>query len=162
MSIQVYHGSTATVEQPLCDYGRKGVDFGTGFYVSDMREQAVSWAKVLEFRRDLPALLNVYQFEKELYMKESRCKRFERYDSEWLTFVVQNRLGIYSGEEYDYVEGGVANDRVVGTVNMYIKGIITEEKALEELAFHKPNNQICLNNQALVNKYLHYVTTDRL
>lgn len=42
--ITVYHGSTEKVENPNCRFGRKHLDFGQGFYVTNLREQAVAWA----------------------------------------------------------------------------------------------------------------------
>ena len=36
----VYHGATQKVEHPVCDFGRPNLDFGKGFYVTDIKEQA--------------------------------------------------------------------------------------------------------------------------
>ena len=35
--MRVYHGSTMVVEHPLVHVGRRGLDFGLGFYVTDIR-----------------------------------------------------------------------------------------------------------------------------
>ena len=43
--ILVYHGGTNVVEHPLCRFGRDNLDFGQGFYVTDLRQQAVGWAR---------------------------------------------------------------------------------------------------------------------
>ena len=42
--IIVFHGSVVEVDKPLVKLGRKNLDFGQGFYVTDLREQAVRWA----------------------------------------------------------------------------------------------------------------------
>ena len=55
---------------------------------------------------------------------------------------------------YDIVEGGIANDRVFNTIELYDAGLITREEALARLQYEKPNNQICLIRQELVDKYL--------
>jgi hypothetical protein len=47
----VYHGGTQTVEKPLCKIGQKNLDFGEGFYVTDIHSQAVSWAKNTALKR---------------------------------------------------------------------------------------------------------------
>ncbi len=60
---------------------------------------------------------------------------------------------------YDYIEGGVANDRVINTIGMYMQGYYSEEYALRLLALHRPNNQICIRNQGLIDTYLHYERT---
>ncbi len=41
-----------------------------------------------------------------------------------LIFMVGNRLGQDLWKEYDYIEGGVANDRVVDTIDLYMTGFI--------------------------------------
>ena len=42
--LTVYHGSTYRVEQPLAGVCRPNLDFGVGFYLTDLKEQAVRWA----------------------------------------------------------------------------------------------------------------------
>ena len=41
----VYHGSTLCVENPLVGVCLDNLDFGKGFYLTDICEQAISWAK---------------------------------------------------------------------------------------------------------------------
>ena len=38
--LTVYHGSTYRVEQPLAGVCRPNLDFGVGFYLTDLKEQA--------------------------------------------------------------------------------------------------------------------------
>lgn len=64
------------------------------------------------------------------------------------------RKGDQVWEEYDYIEGGVANDRVIDTVNLFINGLISEEGALNRLRYLRPNNQICILNQDMLDRYL--------
>ena len=42
--IRLYHGSYMSIPAPLTSVGRKELDFGPGFYVTRMREQAERWA----------------------------------------------------------------------------------------------------------------------
>ena len=42
--ITLYHGSYIAVSSPLVKVGRKMVDFGQGFYLTKLREQAESGA----------------------------------------------------------------------------------------------------------------------
>lgn len=39
--LTVYHGSTYRVEQPLAGVCRSNLDFGIGFYLTDLKEQAL-------------------------------------------------------------------------------------------------------------------------
>lgn len=160
--IIVYHGGTERVEMPVCKFGRRNLDFGLGFYVTNLREQAVSWAYNMAKSRNMPALLNRYRLDRDAILREAKCRVFEAYDEEWLDFIVANRSGMNVADEYDYVEGGVANDRVVDTVNLYIAGLIELGSALKELSKHQPNNQMCILNQEILNKYLVYEGTEEL
>ena len=162
MKITVYHGATEIVKAPLCKIGRPRLDFGQGFYVTDLKEQAINWAQTLADKRNEKPLLNIYQLDKDAILAEARSKIFTAYDKDWLDFIVGNRQGKNLAKDYDYVEGGIANDRVIDTVKLYIGGIMDEISTLRQLAFHKPNNQICLLNQELTNKYLEYVRTDSI
>ena len=162
MKITVYHGATEIVKDPLCKIGRPRLDFGQGFYVTDLKEQAIKWAKTLADKRDKKPLLNIYQLDKDAILTEARSKIFTAYDKDWLDFIVGNRQGKNPAKDYEYVEGGIANDRVIDTVNLYITGFYDTESALQQLAFHKPNNQICILNQELLNKYLEYDGTKEI
>lgn len=158
----VYHGSTQLVDAPLCKTGRPNLDFGQGFYLTDLKEQAAKWAETVALKRGEKPLLNIYLLDRDAVLAEARCKIFTAYNKEWLDFIVGNRQGENLAKEYDYIEGGIANDRVIDTVNLYIQGFYDAEYALRQLAFHKPNNQICLRNQNLLDKYLKYNGTERL
>lgn len=61
---------------------------------------------------------------------------------------------------YDMVEGGVANDNVIDTVEDYENGIITADQALGQLKYKKVNHQICILNQGIVDRYLNFVTSE--
>lgn len=161
-NIIVYHGGTETIENPICKFGRKNLDFGQGFYVTNLREQAITWANNMARNRKMPAVLNRYRLDREAILQNARCKIFKAYDKEWLEFIVGNRTGQELAKDYDYVEGGVANDRVVDTINLYIAGLMELSTALRELSKHQPNNQICILSQDLINKYLEYDGTEEL
>lgn len=156
----VYHGGTTIVDHPLSHVGRDHLDFGKGFYLTDMREQAVGWATRIA-NMGLPQWLNVYQLDDEM-LDGYRQKTFEAYDAEWLRFIAQSRTGQKPWEGYDLIEGGIADDRVVDTIEYYLNGDITEEMALRRLSLHRPNNQICLLSQTLIDCCLHYVKSEPL
>ncbi|MBR1469326.1 MAG: DUF3990 domain-containing protein [Prevotella sp.] len=160
--IRVYHGSTAIVEQPLSKAGRPNLDFGRGFYVTNIRQQAIEWAENMGRRTGERPLLNNYLMDRDGILSEARSKIFTAYDRDWLAFIVSAREGADIAADYDYVEGGVANDRVVDTVNLYITGLMDIETALQRLAQHQPNNQMCLLNQGLIDKYLIYDGTTEI
>ena len=158
----VYHGSTEIVDCPVCKLGRPNLDFGQGFYLTDLRTQAIGWATQVADRRGLVPVLNRYRLNREAVLSEGRCKVFMAYDKEWLEFIVASRRGRQVADGYDYIEGGVANDRVVDTVNLYMAGLMDEATALGRLSNHQPNNQMCLLSQELTDKYLIFDGTEAI
>ena len=160
--IIVYHGGTEIVEHPICKFGRPNLDFGKGFYVTDIRQQAIDWAKQTANRRKKLPILNRYRLNREAILSEANCKVFEAYDKDWLEFIVASRRGLNVADNYDYIEGGVANDRVVDTVNLYMAGLMDQATALQRLAEHQPNNQMCLLNQELTDKFLIFDGTEEI
>ncbi len=149
------------VEHPICSFGRSRLDFGRGFYVTDMKGQAERWAIRQGLDRGKPSLVNVYRLDKEACIREARSRIFTAYDNDWLEFIVRCRRGYDPAADYDYVEGGIANDRVIDSINLYLQGFYSKEETLRRLSYHEPNNQICLLNQALTDKYLHYDHTEQ-
>ncbi len=158
----VYHGSISEVRAPLVNLGRQNLDFGQGFYVTDLKEQAVRWATRMSRRKLSPAILNIYDLDIESAKSRYRYLRFEAYNKNWLDFIVASRKGRMPWKFYDIVEGGVANDNVIDTVEDYMRGRMSAEAALAELSKHQPNNQICLLNQEVINEYLVFSESSKI
>ena len=160
--ITVYHGSAIEVSKPLVVLSRPNLDFGQGFYVTNLRQQAERWASRIATRRLANPVLNIYEFDVDVVETEYRYLKFASYDKAWLDFIVANRKGKMLWKDFDVVEGGVANDNVIDTVEDYIRGRMSAEAALVELSKHKPNNQFCILNQVIIDKYLHFVESTNI
>ena len=160
--IEVYHGSIVEVEHPIVSLGRENLDFGQGFYITDIKTQAERWATRMATRRMTLPVLNIYGFDIDLAKKDCRYLHFDAYDKKWLDFIVANRNGKREWEGFEVIEGGVANDRVIDTVEDYMRGRMSAEAALEELSKHQPNNQFCILSQTVLDKYLHFVKSIKL
>lgn len=113
----VYHTSPLRVEHPDTLHSRQALDFGAGFYVTSLRQQAISYGKRFS-ARGVSAVLNIYELADD-WRERFHVKTFTAYDGEWLDFIAANRT-LQSVESYDAVEGGVANDRIFQTVDLYL------------------------------------------
>ena len=155
--IKVYHGSNVEVREPLVGIGRENLDFGLGFYVTALITQADEWARnKARYFMQTEGSVSLYDFDFDAAVAAFRFHKFEAYDREWLHFIVNNRDGGDDWKQWDIIEGGVANDRVIDTVENYRAGLIDEETALRLLAKHQPNHQICITKQDIVDKYLRF------
>lgn len=161
--ITLYHGSFVSVPAPLTGVGRHELDFGPGFYVTRLREQAERWARrVCVVRAVDTPMISIYRFNEALLPADVRCLQLEHYDRRWLDFVVSSRRGEEPWKDYDIIEGGVANDQVIDTVEDYYAGRITAEQALGQLRFAKPTHQMCIRSQAVVDGCLLFVGDESL
>ena len=143
--------------QPDCKKGRSDLDFGQGFYVTLLQDQAEGFARRKARDRRSKPVISVYEFDYEAAIKDCVYLNFEFYDEAWLDFVVASRNKMKPWANYDIVEGGVANDRVIDTVELYTIGILDKASALGRLSEHQPNHQICILSQAILDKYLKFV-----
>ena len=155
----LYHASTLCIEKPDVLHSREKLDFGCGFYLTSIREQAIRYSERFT-RRGKDAFINEYELDEET--PDFTIKVFESYDEEWLDYVTLCRRGEITAHNYDAVSGGVANDKVFNTVDLYFAGLITKEEALGRLKYEKPNHQLCILNGEMLNRHLHFVKAQKI
>lgn len=156
--MKLYHASKCVIESPDVYHSRDLLDFGKGFYLTSLSEQAKKYALRFTFLGER-AYLNQYILDEDLSMY--KVKRFQSYDEEWLDFVSLCRIGKQT-EIYDVVSGGIADDKVFNTIDLYFSGNISKEEALKRLTFIHPNHQICILNQEVIDKHLHFIRANEI
>lgn len=87
--------------------------------------------------------------------------KFDSYSEEWLDFVLTCRKG-EDKSDYDIVIGGVANDKVFNTVELYFDGLIDKKEAINRLRYEQPNLQVCFRTQEIMDKYLRFEGSEQL
>ena len=157
--ILLYHTSNVEVRCPDILHSREHLDFGRGFYLTTLHEQAEKYGQRF-LRKGEPAFLNVYEFSEEAFAEFSHIV-FQSYDSEWLDYVTACRKGLLH-TQYDIIEGGIADDQVFDTIDLYFSGIYSFEQALDQLQFKRPNHQVCITNQEVLDRFLHFVESQKL
>ncbi len=137
----LFHGSNVEVEEPKIIISNRTLDFGAGFYTTSDRQQAIKWAKLqtLRRRKGTPTV-TVFDLD-ESKLSQLSVLRFDYADKEWLTYVVENRKGIYHGKKYDMVIGPVADDNTMPIINNYMSDMIDENTALILLKSQKLSDQ---------------------
>lgn len=149
----VYHGSFVEIQKPDIVHSRKNVDFGQGFYVTPIYEQAYKWSEKFK-RHGKPAVISKYYFDEMAYISE-KTLIFDAYSEEWLDFILSCRSG-EDDSDYKIVVGGVANDKVFNTVELVLDGLIEKMEAIRRLSYEKPNLQISFRTQTVIDKYLQF------
>lgn len=157
--MRLYHSSNVVVKAPDTLHSRNYLDFGRGFYLTTIYQQAVRYAQRFKRRRQ-QAFLNIYEFSMSDVSKW-RIMRFDSYDEAWLDFVAQRREGNDVGD-YDMVIGGIANDRVILTLDRYFAHEISQEEAIGLLRFEKPNIQYCIRSERMLRECLTFINSEQL
>ena len=143
--MKLYHGSFIAVENPDLLHSRKNVDFGVGFYTTPLYDQAKKWS--LKFKdKGKQGIISVYDLN-ENYFHKLNILEFDSYSEKWLDFILNCRSG-NDKTTYDAVSGGVANDKVFNTVELFFDGLIDKTEAIKRLKFEQPNLQICFRTEA--------------
>ncbi|MBD5230088.1 MAG: DUF3990 domain-containing protein [Bacteroidales bacterium] len=156
--MKLYHSSNVAVRIPDTLHSRDNLDFGKGFYLTTMLEQAVNYALRFQ-RRNQEAWLNSYEFNHE--PSNWKIRQFDSYDEAWLDFISKCRAG-EDDTDYDMVIGGIANDKVIRTLDRYFEGELTAEQALGILKYEKPNVQYCIRSQAMLDACLKHIESKKL
>ena len=154
----MYHGSFQEVSNPDLEHSRTNVDFGRGFYTTPIYAQAIKWSEKFK-NRGWSGIISSYTID-EHYFEILKVLSFETYSEEWLDFILNCRSG-KDVSDYDIVIGGVANDKVFNTVELYFDGLIDKNEALKRLRYEEPNLQICFRSMEALSR-LHFEGSEQI
>jgi len=144
----VYHGSNMTVETPMLVPQTRFLDFGNGFYTTENKTQALSFAdKVYRRWKEGAPIVSVYEIDETAAFSVCSLLRFDAPDEAWLDFVYQHRTGLYKGTAYELIYGAVANDDVYETFTLYATGTLDKEDSLKRLKVKKLYNQLVFTSE---------------
>lgn len=132
LNMEIYHGGYCSIKTPEIIKGKYAKDFGVGFYCTELRDQAIRWAK----RYDSP-IVNIYDFDMNQALN---VLYFAEMTEEWLDFIVDCRNGVQ--HDYDIVIGAMANDQIYNYISDFISGVLTREQFWVLAKFKRPTHQI--------------------
>ncbi|MDF0485337.1 DUF3990 domain-containing protein [Oscillospiraceae bacterium KA00274] len=89
-----------------------------------------------------------YEFN-ELAYHQLNVLNFTTYSEAWLNFIINCRQG-KNTTNYDLVIGGVANDKVFNTIELYIAKLINKIEAIKSLQYEKPNLQFAFRTKEAI------------
>jgi hypothetical protein len=118
--------------------------FWKRFYVTKYKLHAENWARRSgKHNNGFVTAFNYIESSFTEYI--CKIKKFNGHTDEWLDFIANNRneASVEPLHEYDIVEGPVANDKIQNRLVNYLRGEITKDNFIKELAYHEETHQIC-------------------
>ncbi|MBR6448666.1 MAG: DUF3990 domain-containing protein [Fibrobacter sp.] len=153
----LYHGSNTDIvriELPKC---RPNKDFGKGFYLTTIREQAVRMAQRVSRMYGGAPVLNIYEFDDtDDILKSLNIRRFDGPSVEWAKFVITNRNASKMADcqedsnidcKFDLVIGPIANDDLALLFRQFSEGTISVDTLVNEMKFKKLTDQYSFHTE---------------
>lgn len=155
--MKLYHGSLERVEKPRIIKPSRTLDYGFGFYTTSSYEQAERWVKRKKAENVTIGYINEYEFEEcSLQNPALKVLLFKEPSSEWVDFVMLNRMDASYNHTYDLIYGPVANDKVYAAFALFENGFLNKEGLILELKAYKLIDQILFHTERSLT-YLRFI-----
>lgn len=149
----LYHGSNVAIEEINLAKCRPYKDFGKGFYLTDILQQAKRMAaRTTKMFRGEP-IITSFEFDLDSAVKHGlKIKVFDSPNEEWARFVMTNRdINVKQpSHDYDIVIGPVADDTIARLLRMFIENFINEQQLVKELTFSDVTSQYFFHTEAAI------------
>lgn len=156
--MRLYHGSNVVIESINLAMCRPYKDFGKGFYLTDIKEQAKQMAKRVSRIYGGSPVVNTFEIQDDFRkMSGLKIKDFGiQTTEEWAKFVMNNRSRPITDEvntlcnkdnKYDIVIGPVADDNMALLFRQYENEIIDFETLLKGMIYKKTSSQYSFHTE---------------
>ncbi len=156
--MRLYHGSNIVIDNINLAMCRPYKDFGRGFYLTDIEEQAKKMAiRVAKIYGKKP-IVNVYEIADNFKdLDNLKIKNFGiETTEEWAKFVMNNRSRFFTDtkntlcnkdNKYDIVIGPVADDNMALLFRQYENEIIDFQTLLRGMIYKKTSSQYSFHTE---------------
>lgn len=156
--MRLYHGSNIVIDSINLAMCRPYKDFGRGFYLTDIREQAEKMAiRVSKIYGGSP-VVNIFEIQDDFRkIDDINVKDFGlETTEEWAKFVMNNRNRTFTDvknilcnkdNKYDVVIGPVADDNMALLFRQYENEIIDFETLLNGMIYKKTSSQYSFHTE---------------
>ncbi|MBR3996908.1 MAG: DUF3990 domain-containing protein [Clostridia bacterium] len=156
----LYHGTNLVIDQIDLSVCRPNKDFGKGFYLTTIEDQAQKMAKRVARLYGGDPTVNVYHFD-EAVLETDRLSvlEFAQPSIDWALFVINNRNDVSDGHnnldfKYDIVIGPVADDDLSMLFSLFSDGFIDEKALMYGMKFKRLTDQYSFHTERAIS-YLH-------
>ena len=155
--MRLYHGSNIIIEQINLSKCRPYKDFGQGFYLTAIKEQAEQMARRTSAIYGGEPIVTEFEFD-ESALSFLSVKMFKDPSEEWALFVMANRSrkNVQPTHDFDIVIGPVADDTIATLFRNFDDGIIDLPTLVQGLRYKKVSSQYLFHSAEAI-KYLHRV-----
>ena len=136
----LYHGSNMEISRIDLERSMSGKDFGKGFYLSAIKQQAENMAIFKALQLGGNPVINSFEFDETLLSNNLlNVKIFKEYSLEWAEFILENRKNTtnFPVHSFDIVYGPIANDKVGVQIRNLLEKNISMDIFLERLKYMK-------------------------
>lgn len=156
--MRLYHGSNIVIDSINLAMCRPYKDFGKGFYLTDIKEQAENMAvRVSKIYGGSP-VVNAFEIQDDFRkIDDIRVKDFGlETTEEWAKFVMNNRNRSFTNvkdtlcnkdNKFDIVIGPVADDNMALLFRQYENEIIDFETLLKGMIYKKTSSQYSFHTE---------------
>lgn len=155
--MRLYHGSNMMIENIDLSKCKPYKDFGRGFYLTEIKEQAEKMAGRTAAIYGGEPTVTEFEFD-EAALHALSVKTFENPDKEWALFVLANRSRNCRQPThcFDIVIGPVADDTIATLFRNFNDGIIDLPTLVNGLKYKKVSSQYLFHSAKAI-KYLHRI-----
>lgn len=152
--MKLYHGSNTKIEKIDLSKCKPYKDFGQGFYLTEIREQAEKMASRTAHIYKGEPVVTRFEFD-ESALATLSVKIFDEPNEEWALFVLTNRSkeNQQPTHSFDIVIGPVADDDIAQLFRNFNDGYINLTMLVEGLKYKKISSQYFFHTETAI-KYL--------
>lgn len=149
--MRLYHGSNTKIEQINLAKCKPYKDFGQGFYLTEIKEQAEQMARRTATIYGGDPIVTEFEFD-ESALEDLSVKRFENPSEEWALFVMANRSreNTHPIHSFDIVVGPVADDTIATLFRNFDDGIIDLQMLVNGLRYKKISSQYFFHTESAI------------
>jgi len=156
----LYHGSNIEIKKINLEKCRPFKDFGRGFYLTTIEEQAALMARrTSKIFSGIP-FVTTYEFDGSILRDANlSIKIFDEPSVEWAMFVLNNRNRNFSDitdkscnqdNKYDIVVGAVANDDIALLFRTFSNGYIGLDALVKGMKYKQLNDQYSFHTKKAI------------
>lgn len=155
--MKLYHGSNMVIEQIDLSKCKPYKDFGQGFYLTEIKEQAEQMARRISAIYGGEPVVTEFEFD-ETALNTLSVKIYQEPCEEWALFVMANRSrnNVQPIHRFDIVIGPVADDTIATLFRNFDDGIIDLQMLVNGLKYKKVSSQYLFHSAEAI-KYLHKI-----